>query len=209
MDRLSHSATTLPMELNLSQFCQKFQLDNEIQQLLAQHGFDTVQSVLEAVDGGNLDFKIGHIAEITWALNKLEVERTVNAEGSTNTAPGSSAPTLTGGRGGTGGNSPLNPGAGGVGQGPQISLHDVHGFSVISGGTGGTGGASGVPPGAGRAKETSLTAGSVPYAGSTLSGGWGGAGGYSPQIGGPGGHGEGPQIPGQNVAYFREITGEP
>ncbi|KAJ6487949.1 hypothetical protein C8R45DRAFT_930159 [Mycena sanguinolenta] len=169
-----------------------------------------------------MGFKVGHIAELQWALNKTVLETSPSAKLVTNpsgnytpsisgTCPARKAIvwTLTclGGTGGPGGDSLRRAGVGGTGEEPQISLHDVHRFSVISGGIGGAGGASDVIPTTVGTQGTFRATGTVPNLDPTLSGGWGGAGGYGGQIGGSGGLGEAARITAEDVAHFGTITG--
>ncbi|KAF7351211.1 hypothetical protein MSAN_01552200 [Mycena sanguinolenta] len=172
-------------------FCEKYHLGDEIRHLLQQHGVKTLQSLLDVGDLplDEMGFKIGHIAELKWALNKSVLDASPTAKLVTNP---SYTPSISGGTGGSGGDSLRRGGC------------------VISGGIGGTGGASGIMPGSGRNTQgtsNSRATERIPDAGPALSGGRGGAGGYGGQVGGSGGFGEAAQITAEDVAYFGTITG--
>ncbi|KAJ7267029.1 hypothetical protein B0H12DRAFT_144452 [Mycena haematopus] len=74
--------STVPSRLNtLDDFFEKYHLSGEIRQLLHQYGIDTVESLLDVGDLalGELGFKVGHIAELNWALNKTLLETSPTA----------------------------------------------------------------------------------------------------------------------------------
>ncbi|KAJ7837558.1 hypothetical protein B0H14DRAFT_1098119 [Mycena olivaceomarginata] len=82
--------------------------------------------------------KIGHIAELKWAMKKMLLEEYPDIE--LTYTKGSTRLRFTEGQEGAGGDGPRG-GAGGTGMAPQIGIEYLHRFSEIRGGTGGAGGA--------------------------------------------------------------------
>ncbi|KAF7360337.1 hypothetical protein MVEN_00763200 [Mycena venus] len=196
-------------------FCEEYHLGDEIRELLESHGFDIADSLLDTGDTAleELGFKVGHIAELNWALKKMMLRRFPTMSLTVNTQ-GKYKPVISGGTGGAGGDSRSRPGRGGIGMAPRFSIEDVGLFSVISGGTGGAGGANGVmqPSVVEESPETksqskSATREAEKDLGSELAGGTGGPGGHGHQLGGLGGVGEAAQMAAEHVPIFRAITG--
>jgi len=200
-------------DLDRDRFCKKYYLSDEIQQLLDRHGFDTADSLLDVSDLTlqEMGFKVGHIAELKWALEKMLWER-FPATSVINT-DGKYTPIIFGGIGGAGGDGLRSGGPGGTGKAPQISIQDVYRFAEFHGGTGGSGGASDVMLGPVRKIQEAkpqlqiATEETRPNLRPALSGGAGGAGGWGTRVGGPGGVGEAAQMAIEDVAVFRAITG--
>ncbi|KAF8187075.1 hypothetical protein K438DRAFT_1765211 [Mycena galopus ATCC 62051] len=182
-------------------FGEAYNLGEEIKQLLHQHGLNTIESLLRenGLTLRRLGFKVGHIAELSWALEKALLERRRPIATTRNK---DYTPSIQGGTGGSGGDGLRRGGRGGIGQPPEIAIEDVFRFSEIRGGTGGSGGETGVRSSSVEKNQRTATL-STP----ALSGGTGGDGGYGAQFGGLGGCGEAAQIAAEDVAHFRTITG--
>ncbi|KAJ7267040.1 hypothetical protein B0H12DRAFT_1257770 [Mycena haematopus] len=196
-------------ELDTIAFCEEHQLGDEICALLDDNGFDTINSYLlveEEAQLKELGFKVGHIAELRWAVKKLAQNFSTLPTANTQE---SYIPSIYGGYGGTGGDGLQRGGQGGTGKPPQLGLHDAWRFGPIFGGTGGTGGAGGPVPsffGVNREVNTAANGGTASK-GPVLNGGWGGTGGWGTEEGGVGGLGGGPRISVTEVGVFREIKG--
>ncbi|KAJ7450017.1 hypothetical protein B0H11DRAFT_1928400 [Mycena galericulata] len=198
-------------------FCEEYQLGEEIQRRLENNGFDEADDLLHAdeFDLKDAGFKVGHIAELKWALKKIALESLGRIE-----APkreGARRVDIAGGEGGAGGFGGQKGGSGGLGEAPQFDMRFVHRFGVIAGGVGGAGGAGGA---AGRG-ENFRTNDSHQAAtgnatmdesnfgpGSLLRGGTGGAGGPGDAAGGVGGLGEAAKLAIQQVDVFGKIVGK-
>ncbi|KAF8187040.1 hypothetical protein K438DRAFT_1835518 [Mycena galopus ATCC 62051] len=199
-------------QLETDKFCEEYHLGDDMRKLFDEHGFDTINSLFVVNESQlkELGFKVGHIAELRWAVKKMLL---VSGIPIANTA-GEHTPILYGGQGGAGGDSRQKAGHGGIGKAPVVGTEDVWRFSVIGGGIGGTGGdlvTSFVEH-----RETVQMAlnglapdglGGTAPGGPLLQGGQGGSGGRSHDLGAAGGLGEAPQISITDVAFFWKITG--
>jgi hypothetical protein len=60
-------------DLSPADFCQEYRLSNDICDLLIKHGYDPIGSLLDVKESElkSLGFKIGHNAELRWALKKM------------------------------------------------------------------------------------------------------------------------------------------
>jgi hypothetical protein len=60
-------------DLSPAEFCQEYRLSNDIRDLLIKHGYDPIGSLLDVKESElkSLGFKIGHNAELRWALKKM------------------------------------------------------------------------------------------------------------------------------------------
>ncbi|KAJ7450003.1 hypothetical protein B0H11DRAFT_323741 [Mycena galericulata] len=201
-------------DLETDKFCTRYSLGDEICKLLEEQGFNEAAAVLDVGDLGlqELGFKVGQIAELNWALNKMLLENFKTLGGKEEETY---KPRVSGGTGGAGGNSGREGGDGGFGEAPRIAIEQVHRFREIHGGVGGEGGAGGegsayagcmegvTPQNPISTGDSKHTAEDFP----ALFGASGGAGGWSHNAGGPGGLGEAAQIPIEDVGIFRKITG--
>ncbi|KAJ7801510.1 hypothetical protein B0H14DRAFT_1675948 [Mycena olivaceomarginata] len=126
-------------EMLTTDFCDTYQLGTEIQKLLDAQEFDTADVLLYANEFDLIEagFKIGHIAELKWALKKIALEAFGTIE-----APrteGENKPELFGGFGGAAGLGGKKHGVAGLGEEPHLSEGYVSSFSVLGGGVGGPG----------------------------------------------------------------------
>ncbi|KAF8190232.1 hypothetical protein K438DRAFT_1831626 [Mycena galopus ATCC 62051] len=195
-------------EMPTTEFCETYQLGDDIQKLLDAQGFDTADVLLYAneYDLTNAGFKVGHIAELKWALKKIALEEFGTIE--TPKTEGESKPELFGGFGGAAGLGGKKHGVAGLGEGPLLQEGYVSSFSVLGGGVGG--------PGAGLAKGSeayesyqavissrTTNQSNLPL----LQGGIGGPGGWGLHAGGAGGLGQASQVGIEHVGNFGKIIG--
>ncbi|KAK7039476.1 hypothetical protein R3P38DRAFT_3181202 [Favolaschia claudopus] len=207
----AHSPAPDNLISNRDQFCEKYNLSKEIRELLVRYNIQAADTLLDADHRSlrELGFKLGHIAELNWALTKMLMDQRRLPPHVAADATSEFKPIVYGGTGGAGGSSRTRPGGGGTGHGAQISLSDVSRFSVISGGIGGAGGDlddSSEEYAAHKARKQSQVK-ARPPPGRTLSGGTGGAGGPGHQAGGSGGSGEAAQMAAEDVGFFNIIRG--
>ncbi|KAJ6604186.1 hypothetical protein DFH09DRAFT_1121915 [Mycena vulgaris] len=168
-------------DLSPAEFCQEYRLCTDIRDLLIKYGYDSIGSLLDVKESElkSLGFKIGHNAELRWALKKMMLAKfgTVPIRNE----EGKYKPILSGGTGGAGGAGGRQGGEGGAGRSSQIDGKDLCRFSQIRGGTSGAGGS------AGKAAVEN----------------YGGIG----TNGIPGSHGKAVRMFGWQVSFFEEITG--
>ncbi|KAK7044706.1 hypothetical protein R3P38DRAFT_2880328 [Favolaschia claudopus] len=194
-------------EITLANFCSKYHIDDDTRALLAENGFDPINTLFEIDEAlliNDLNFRVGQIAELRWALRKMLAKELPNIT-STNSRDLSTT-SIHGGRGGDGGIGFQRGGEGGTGKPPKISSQDVFRFKEIASGIGGAGGASELPP-LDVVKIMQITAGSRSSGGTILRGGQGGPGGWGSNAGGAGGVGGPSRIPAATVSLFAEING--
>jgi len=199
--------------MEVVEFCTKYHLSDEIYQLLEKDGYDTTHALFEAneFDLKEANLKLGHIAEVKWALNKIQWEKFGKI--ATAQSEGENKPDVTGGIGGGGGDAPKG-GMGGTGERPRFSDRtQANYFADISGGAGGAGGAGIIKGLAGTSEDTKFKK-EAPIRDATgnsnghrLSGGAGGAGGWGARVGGSGGLGEAAQLEIEYVGIFTSIGG--
>ncbi|KAJ7450008.1 hypothetical protein B0H11DRAFT_1928389 [Mycena galericulata] len=192
-----------------TKFCNEYKLGGQIQGLLENNGFDTIDALLymDEFDLKDAGFQVGHIAELKWALKKILLKTFGRIE-----APrteGNNKPDLDGGKGGKGGYGGRKGGAGGLGEAPRFSdLGYVHWFSYIRGGVSGAGdGADGKGENLGNNESHQAGTGNELNFGPSLLGGIGGAGGWGDRAGGAGGCGEASEVTIEQVGIFRKIVG--
>ncbi|KAJ7938389.1 hypothetical protein B0H13DRAFT_1141019 [Mycena leptocephala] len=126
-------------------FCNNYDLDDEICKLLTDQEYDSVNSLFEEDEAKllkELHLKVGHIAELKWALKTMLLLE--YPEIKVTDTKGEYAPRVYGGKGGAGGHGGKKGGHGGTGNAPRIGIENLSRFTVISGGVGGAGGTSGV-----------------------------------------------------------------
>ncbi|KAJ7906320.1 hypothetical protein B0H13DRAFT_2021163 [Mycena leptocephala] len=119
------------------------ELSNDICDLLIKHGYDPIGSLLDVKESElkSLGFKIGHNAELRWALKKMMLAKfgTVPIRNE----EGKYKPILIGGTGGDGGPGGYRGGQGGVGRSHRIGgaggidIKDLFRFTGFRGGSGG------------------------------------------------------------------------
>ncbi|KAF8187353.1 hypothetical protein K438DRAFT_1764956 [Mycena galopus ATCC 62051] len=147
--------------IDTTTFCQEYGLGDEIRQLLIDKNYQKINALFEEDETQlkNLPLKVGHIAELKWAMKKMllleypDIELTSTKSGYAPELSGTEptivkilSQTFTGGTGGAGGDALERGGHGGTGKSPQIGIEDFHRFSVIRGGKGGAGGSVGEKP---------------------------------------------------------------
>jgi hypothetical protein len=218
--------------IDTTTFCQEYGLGDEIRQLLIDKNYHKINALFEEDETQlkNLPLKVGHIAELKWAMKKMLLLEYPDIK--LTYTKGEYAPEIYGGTGGAGGDALERGGHGGTGKAPQIGVEDRHRFSVIGGGTGGAGGTGGIenpnvvatelntdptpqrivnidgmigtsePP---EVVAAGVNTGPVPQR--NLLGGQGGVGGQVIVLGGPGGVGAATKIPVLYVALFGKIAG--
>ncbi|KAF7360378.1 hypothetical protein MVEN_00767600 [Mycena venus] len=195
-------------DLSPAEFCQQYGLEDVICNLLVKHRFDPIGSLLDVKESTlkSLGFKIGHIAELRWAMKKVILAK----YGTMPVRNGEAkyVPEIIGGIGGAGGFGGHTGGRGGTGRAAQIEMEDLFRFRDIRGGIGGVGGAGPVPGVAGLSEAAALaaTGAAIAQEGPNISGGEGGAGG-SGVLGGSGGLGKAARILAWQVAFFNKIGG--
>ncbi|KAJ7938386.1 hypothetical protein B0H13DRAFT_1851822 [Mycena leptocephala] len=187
-------------------FCKNYDLDDEICKLLTDQGYDSVNSLFEEDETKllkELHFKVGHIAELKWALKTCCCWSTQKSK--SRIRKGSIHP-----------------------EGKEVLAEAVvkrwswwdwqcasdrdrnlSRFAVISGGIGGAGGAAGVQDQSaqghiGTAEEPEVV---TTGPGRIVQGGKGEAGGRGVQLGGTGGVGGASQIPVLYIGFFKRISG--
>ncbi|KAF8187049.1 hypothetical protein K438DRAFT_1835550 [Mycena galopus ATCC 62051] len=197
-------------QLETDKFCEEYHLGDDMRKLFDEYGFDTINSlfVVNEAQLKELGFKVGHIAELRWAVKKMLLVSRIPIA---NTA-GKHRPILYGGQGGAGGDSRQKGGRGGIGKAEFVlENEDAWRFSVISGGIGGAGGAGGVVTSFVEHRETVQMApnglGGTAPGGPLFQGGRGGSGGWGHDLGAAGGLGGALQISITDVAFFSKITG--
>ncbi|KAF7358598.1 hypothetical protein MSAN_01198300 [Mycena sanguinolenta] len=199
---------------SMDEFCRRYCLGEEIPDRLRQNGFVSLGSFqyvtdLELHTDG---FKVGHIAEVKWALRKMVGKDLLVRSGK---------PELYGGIGGRGGHGGHKGGEGGVGDAALVPETYLSRFAKIWGGTGGQGGTAGQdsqrPPSPApegvtlwerfRCMLGMLSSKTMEREGQHIYGGVGGKGGGGTHGGGEGGVGEASQIPIGMVSIFAKILG--
>ncbi|KAF7358606.1 hypothetical protein MSAN_01199200 [Mycena sanguinolenta] len=167
------------LNMTIDQFCAQHSLGSQIASLLLQVGDPSPSSLpyIEDLDLLQFGFRLGHIAELKWALR-----RSVGTVG--DSPEQSRKPDLYGGIGGKGGYGSEQPGQGGVGESSVVPRTYRHRFAGIFGGISGR-----------------------PRRGRTLFGGKGGSGGDGLHRGGEGGVGEASRVSIGVVSRFANIFG--
>ncbi|KAJ7450010.1 hypothetical protein B0H11DRAFT_1928391 [Mycena galericulata] len=207
-----------------TKFCNEYKLGGQIQGLLENNGFDTIDGLLymDEKDLTDAGFQLGHIAELKWALKKILLGKFGKIEGPKTERH--NKPDIDGGKGGKGGDADRKGGGGGLGEAPrfsdqgQVDLFNKIGaffFEGGEGGGGGKGGASRKGDGAdgkgekavnGNNKSNPAETGNESI-GPLLTGGRGGPGGWGRRVGGAGGCGEATEVAIERAGDFRKIGG--
>ncbi|KAJ6479093.1 hypothetical protein C8R45DRAFT_1156688 [Mycena sanguinolenta] len=182
-----------PLGETMDEFCRRYRLGAEIANLLRHHGFGSLGSFqfVTELDLRNAGFKVGHIAELKWALRKMVGER-------------SGKPELYGGTGGKGGRGGKQAGAGGESELPIVPPTYFSWFTwgragghvqtqrkVETGGKGGKGGKGTYTGGEGGEGEAPQIPIGIVSLFAKIFGGIGGEGGLGGIFGGRGGIGRG------------------
>ncbi|KAF7338708.1 hypothetical protein MSAN_02193000 [Mycena sanguinolenta] len=197
---------------NTKTFCANHSI-GKIAKPLQENGFESVRALLHVTDKdlGEAGFKVGHIAELKWALKSIARKELYEPPGK---------PELYGGVGGRGGHGDCRGGEGGEGDRPDLPNGLISRFAKIEGGIGGVGGTGG------RDLQTSPN-GNKPSTrvrrmlpsffdkaqkkneaeGTWVHGGIGGMGGRGSHRGGEGGIGEPSHIPTGILYRFTKIFG--
>ncbi|KAJ6452921.1 hypothetical protein C8R45DRAFT_1039854 [Mycena sanguinolenta] len=222
--RLASKAGKSRSKTTIDKFCKEHCLGDEIREKLEEEGFSSAESLVHVTDIElkAARFKIGHIAELAWALKRLV--------GDTKPPPmPENKPRVSGGEGGAGGHGGHRGGGGGIGGAAGMAEEDAKYFEEIAGGTGGGGGTGGKVDGStGKSEQkvektrTNDTTTETKYphllgafthmCGLGLNmrivvGGTGGRGGEGSYRGGVGGQGEGSRMEPRQAALFSTITG--
>ncbi|KAJ6592195.1 hypothetical protein DFH09DRAFT_1136837 [Mycena vulgaris] len=197
------------LRLDTEGFCQTYSLGDEICELLKNSGFETAGALLEVSDTTlkKAKFKLGHVAELKWALKKMVSKGTAPRTASGNLFE------LVGGSGGAGGAGVHRGGEGGLGEAFILAEEDMYYFGALRGGIGGQGGANGRKDGfvgiaqlgvqQTQGKRETETEPKLPW----LYGGTGGVGGEGGVTGGAGGLGEGAMLDLEHTVLFSRIAG--
>ncbi|KAF7341649.1 hypothetical protein MSAN_02062700 [Mycena sanguinolenta] len=202
------------LDESMDEFCRRYCLGEEISNRLRQNGFVSPGSFqyvtdLELHTDG---FKVGHIAEIKWALRKMVGKDLLARSGK---------PELRGDIGGKGGHGGRKGGEGGVGDAAVVPVTYLYRFAKIWGGIGGQGGTTDQdlqrPPSLVPERVTlwerlrsmlgMLSSKIIETERPHIYGGVGGKGGDGTHRGGEGGVGEASQIPIGMVSIFAKIFG--
>ncbi|KAJ7788331.1 hypothetical protein B0H14DRAFT_2628361 [Mycena olivaceomarginata] len=224
-------------KMSIDQFCRDHYLGQEILGLLKQCKFESPRSLLVAEEPTLVAkrFKIGHIAELKWALKRMVGKELLMDDDN------AAGVVVYGGMGGEGGYGGERGGQGGLGEGPVLSLSVRDKKLIVGGGIGGQGGPGGVrrpqksetpharygPTKLGQilsiypssyVHDTPIIPiGLLPFTGEAENkwlfetaktiGGTGGDGGPGSQEGGEGGVGTGSYVPGALSGFFHAIFG--
>ncbi|KAJ7456822.1 hypothetical protein B0H11DRAFT_1925635 [Mycena galericulata] len=216
------------LNMEIEDFSKKYCLGTSLSDLLKNKGFEMPCALLEVndTDLSRAGFKVGHIAELRWALKKMAGKEVQKIQVGTTQ--------LYGGIGGRGGQGRKAGGIGGFGEAPVVPQGLIHWFRQIWGGIGGEGGTDGT------GGETQASGGTsqaftrthnarkedtllnrirnmLPYffgkasesnsERTWLFGGTGGKGGRGTHSGGEGGLGEAPKIGIESISLFSRIFG--
>ncbi|KAJ6549717.1 hypothetical protein B0H19DRAFT_1264632 [Mycena capillaripes] len=192
-------------------FCEEYHLGEDIYGLLTDHSFRKACDILfhKDLSQEELGFKVGHIAELKWALAYMLLKSEL-VSGVEIIEKGGSHPILIGGQGGAGGHGGKRGGDGGTGKANRIALDQAIRFKSITGGTGGPGGPGATigtngtgdlaEPTIGKRQRVNSTSG-VPRGGTEEDGAPG------TQVGGSGGDGMGARLPIEALGRFKLIQG--
>ncbi|KAJ6479090.1 hypothetical protein C8R45DRAFT_1006583 [Mycena sanguinolenta] len=202
------------LNVTMDEFCRRYCLGEEIAKLLRHHGFGSPRSFQEVEDLElhKAGFKVGHIAELKWALRKTAGKDLLVRSGK---------PELHGGIGGMGGHGGQHAGEGGKGESAVVPGTHIPRFAKIWGGIGGQGGTTGPKPPSPAAEGVNLwervrgmlitlrilSRKATETEGTYVFGGVGGKGGGGTRGGGEGGIGEASEIPIGAVSMFARIFG--
>ncbi|KAJ7450019.1 hypothetical protein B0H11DRAFT_2078088 [Mycena galericulata] len=191
--------------LSIDEFCTQYGLEGEIGEILSETGYERASDLLFTKE--KFAFKVGHTAELKWALKHMLWSRAVDKDVPKKEEHKTD---VDGGRGGVGGFGRIG-GVGGEGKAPVIRLSQSHGFNIISGGRGGAGGSGTLVASSedSKRKDQDQIQDMPPNRGEFINafGGTGRSGASHNQVGGDGGAGKAPVIPIEDVGKFRKIEG--
>ncbi|KAJ7892854.1 hypothetical protein B0H14DRAFT_2686106 [Mycena olivaceomarginata] len=120
-------------DVDTEEFCKEHGLGDDIRELLAENEYDGTDTLFVEKESNleKLGFKIGHIAELRWALKKLLLKKF--PERALRNSREAYRPNLYGGHGGDGGFGGETGGEGGTGIAPELEERDVFRFFEIGG----------------------------------------------------------------------------
>ncbi|KAK6987540.1 hypothetical protein R3P38DRAFT_332092 [Favolaschia claudopus] len=205
--------------MDITEFCDEYQLGNNILQHLQHAGIHTMNPLFHANEEDltwRLRFNIGSVAEIQAALKRRLADKHPGIMVATPRIP--KALDISGGVGGAGGEGDIEGGAGGKGKGGLYDRNNLLKAAVGVRIRGGKAGASGPirsanPHAMNMPKSPTLSPGAGTWTmpanmqGIFVAGGEGGTGSWRDHKGGKGGEGEGPRISMFDVPIFRQIDG--